>query len=131
MIRKNLFMDQDTRYALVERSPIIAPYYMDIDFHTHKKDRMYDTEFIIETIKRTNYIVKNNFCFTGEVGLSGEIRAVNRIEQRIAEADKLGFEKIFISSFHKVGGKGGMDLSKLKIEVCRVSKVEDLIRLLL
>ena len=77
------------------------------------------------------HIVKNNFCFTGEVGLSGEIRAVNRIEQRIAEADKLGFEKIFISTFHKVGGKGGMDLSKLKIEVCRVSKVEDLIRLLL
>ena len=53
----------DTRYALVERSPIIAPYYMDIDFHTHKKDRMYDTEFIIETIKRTNYIVKNNLKY--------------------------------------------------------------------
>ena len=61
MIRKNLFMDADTKYALVERSPLIAPYYMDIDFHTHKKDRMYDSDFIIETIKRTNYIVKNNF----------------------------------------------------------------------
>jgi DNA repair protein RadA/Sms len=42
-------------------------------------------------------------CFAGEVGLNGEIRAVNRIEQRIAEAARLGFEKIFISSFHAKG----------------------------
>jgi DNA repair protein RadA/Sms len=40
-------------------------------------------------------------CFVGEVGLSGEIRAVNRIEQRIAEAEKLGFEKIIISKYNK------------------------------
>ncbi|MFL9481656.1 DNA repair protein RadA [Chitinophagaceae bacterium LWZ2-11] len=40
-------------------------------------------------------------CFAGEVGLNGEIRAVNRIEQRIAEAEKLGFEKIFISKYNK------------------------------
>lgn len=61
MIRKNLFMEPDMRYALVERSPLIAPYYMDIDFHTNKKERIYDSDFIIETIKRTNYIIKNNF----------------------------------------------------------------------
>ncbi len=40
-------------------------------------------------------------CFAAEVGLNGEVRAVNRIEQRIQEAERLGFEKIIISSFHK------------------------------
>src|SRR5258706_2085601 len=39
-------------------------------------------------------------CFAGEIGLSGEIRAVNRIEQRIAEAEKLGFEKIIVSKYN-------------------------------
>ena len=43
----------------------------------------------------------HQICFAGEVGLNGEIRAVNRIEQRIAEAEKLGFEKIFISKYNK------------------------------
>ncbi len=42
-----------------------------------------------------------HICFAGEVGLNGEIRAVNRIEQRIAEAEKLGFEKIVVSKFNK------------------------------
>ncbi|MCU0396435.1 MAG: DNA repair protein RadA, partial [Chitinophagaceae bacterium] len=45
----------------------------------------------------------HHICFAGEVGLNGEIRAVNRIEQRIAEAARLGFEKIFISRFHAKG----------------------------
>jgi DNA repair protein RadA/Sms len=45
--------------------------------------------------------VPHNICFAGEVGLNGEIRAVNRIEQRIAEAEKLGFEKIIVSTFNK------------------------------
>ena len=76
-------------------------------------------------------IIPAGYCFTGEVGLSGEIRAVNRIEQRIAEADKLGFEKIFISSFHKTSGKGGLDISRYKIEICAVTKVEGLIHKLL
>jgi predicted ATP-dependent serine protease len=43
----------------------------------------------------------HHICFAGEVGLNGEIRAVNRIEQRIAEAEKLGFEKIIVSSYNK------------------------------
>lgn len=42
-----------------------------------------------------------HICFAGEVGLNGEIRAVNRIEQRIAEAEKMGFEKIFVSNYNK------------------------------
>ena len=68
-----------------------------------------------------------NYCFSGEVGLSGEIRAVNRIEQRIGEADKLGFDKIFVSKYNKKG----LDLSKYKVEVNWVGKVEDLIQRLL
>jgi DNA repair protein RadA/Sms len=65
-----------------------------------------------------------NYCFTGEVGLSGEVRAVSRIEQRIAEADKLGFKKIFISGYN---GKLAPS-AKQKIEIICVNKVQDLIR---
>ncbi len=63
-----------------------------------------------------------HICFAGEVGLSGEIRAVNRIEQRIAEAQKLGFEKIIVSKYNLKGiGK-----NKQKIEVVPLGKVEEL-----
>ncbi|WP_160714631.1 DNA repair protein RadA [Chitinophaga solisilvae] len=65
--------------------------------------------------------IAGKICFAGEVGLSGEIRAVNRIEQRIAEAEKLGFEKIFISRYNKKG----IDLSKFNIEVVSVGRVEE------
>ena len=62
-----------------------------------------------------------NICFAGEVGLSGEIRAVNRIDQRIAEAEKLGFEKIILSKYNQKG------LAKLKsnIEIIKMSRVEE------
>jgi len=63
--------------------------------------------------------VPRNTCFCGEVGLSGEIRPVARLEQRIQEATKLGFERIFISSFHK-------QKTTSAIEVVEVSKVEEL-----
>lgn len=66
-------------------------------------------------------------CFSGEVGLSGEIRAVTRIEQRISEADKLGFEKIFVSKYNKKG----LNLRNNKIEVAWVGKVEELIQVLI
>ncbi|WP_291908289.1 DNA repair protein RadA [Chitinophaga sp. CB10] len=66
----------------------------------------------------------NKVCFSGEVGLSGEIRAVNRIEQRIAEAEKLGFEKIFISRYNKKG----IDFTKFNIEVIAVGRVEEVYR---
>lgn len=64
-------------------------------------------------------------CFVGEVGLSGEVRAVNRIEQRIAEADKLGFEKIFVSKFNKKNLH-----NKTNIEIVILSKIEELYRIL-
>jgi len=45
--------------------------------------------------------LSQKICFAGEVGLSGEIRAVNRVDQRISEAEKLGFETIFISKYNR------------------------------
>jgi DNA repair protein RadA/Sms len=63
-----------------------------------------------------------NICFVGEIGLSGEIRAVNRIDQRVAEAEKLGFEKIIISKYNK-----GISKST-NIEVIALGKVEDVYR---
>ena len=67
--------------------------------------------------------IDHKYCFTGEVGLTGEIRAVNRIEQRIAEAAKLGFKKIFIPKLNK-----GFDGSKFSIELEKVSRVEEVFR---
>lgn len=61
-------------------------------------------------------------AFAAEVGLSGEIRAVNRIEQRIAEAEKLGFKTIYISKYHKKGVTQGDHLIRIKA----VGKVEDI-----
>lgn len=68
----------------------------------------------------------SNICLVGEVGLSGEIRAVNRIDQRIAEADKLGMDVIFIP---RANAKG-LDRKNLKIEVKTVNKVEDVYKML-
>lgn len=62
-----------------------------------------------------------NFCFAGEVGLSGEIRPVQRVEQRIMEAEKLGFEAIFIAKPNKFSMKSS------KIEIHLLSKIEDLL----
>jgi DNA repair protein RadA/Sms len=67
--------------------------------------------------------IANNICFAAEVGLGGEIRAVNRIENRIAEAEKLGFKKIFISKF----GMAGIDEKKFKIQIHAASKLEEVI----
>jgi DNA repair protein RadA/Sms len=67
-----------------------------------------------------------HICFAGEVGLNGEIRAVNRIEQRIAEAEKLGFEKIIVSRFNKKG----FDKSQYKIEVVALSRTEEVYKYL-
>ena len=63
--------------------------------------------------------VDKGFCFAGEVGLSGEIRPVNRVDQRIQEAEKLGFNTIFVSKYNKITLKG----SRIKIRL--VSRIED------
>lgn len=63
--------------------------------------------------------ISEHFCFAGEIGLSGEIRPVAQVEQRITEAEKLGYEKIFVSNLNKLPKK------KFGIKIEEVSKVED------
>ncbi|GHV04347.1 DNA repair protein RadA [Bacteroidia bacterium] len=68
--------------------------------------------------------LEQGVCLTGEVGISGEIRPVNRIEQRILEAEKLGFTRILIPH----NNLKGFDSSKCKIQIVQVKKVEEAFR---
>ena len=63
--------------------------------------------------------IPQDYCFAAEVGLAGEIRPVNRVEQRILEAEKLGFQKIMVSKYNKIPSK------KYNIKIVLVSKIED------
>jgi DNA repair protein RadA/Sms len=66
--------------------------------------------------------INDKDCFAAEVGLSGEIRPVNRCEQRIQEAEKLGFERIYISKYNKINAKN------YKIEIVMVGKIEEVFK---
>jgi DNA repair protein RadA/Sms len=66
-------------------------------------------------------VLNEKYCFAAEVGLSGEVRPVQRLEQRVIEAEKLGFSKIFISKFSK------LNISTKSIKIIFLSKIEDLI----
>ena len=70
--------------------------------------------------------IESGWCMAGEVGLSGEVRPVNRIEQRIAEAEKLGFHHIIIPRYNLQG----FDRRKFTIEIHPVRKVEEALRAL-
>jgi DNA repair protein RadA/Sms len=70
--------------------------------------------------------LSQHICFAGEVGLSGEIRAVNRIDQRIAEAEKLGFEKIIVSKYNQKG----LAKQKFNIEIVTMGRVEEVYKFL-
>lgn len=70
--------------------------------------------------------IEAGWCMAGEVGLSGEVRPVNRIEQRVAEAEKLGFQHIIIPRYNM----RGFDRSKYQIEIHPVRKVEEALRCL-
>ncbi|MDO5978614.1 DNA repair protein RadA [Flavivirga spongiicola] len=65
--------------------------------------------------------LQKDFCFAAEVGLSGEIRPVQRVEQRILEAEKLGFSTIFVSKYNKIS------LKNTVIKIQLISKIEDLV----
>jgi DNA repair protein RadA/Sms len=67
-----------------------------------------------------------HICFAGEVGLNGELRAVNRVEQRIAEAEKLGFEKIIVSRYNKKG----FNKDSFKIDVIALGRVDEVYKYL-
>ncbi len=66
--------------------------------------------------------IPTHVCFAGEVGLSGEIRAVNRVEQRIQEADRLGFREIFISKYNTKG----LDRNRYDIQIRTIGKIQEL-----
>jgi DNA repair protein RadA/Sms len=67
--------------------------------------------------------VTDKTCFAAQIGLGGELRAVNRIDQRISEAEKLGFKEIYVSKYNQKA----IDLKKTKIEVKAFSKLSDVI----
>jgi DNA repair protein RadA/Sms len=68
--------------------------------------------------------VDKHYCFAAEVGLAGEIRPVNRVDQRIQEAEKLGFSTIFVSKYCKSA------LKNTQIEVRKVGKIEEIVNAL-
>jgi DNA repair protein RadA/Sms len=82
---------------------------------------------IISSVLSSNLDIPigREICLAGETGLSGEIRPVSRVDQRIREASKMGFRKIYISSYQKnISSKGS------EIEIIPVGKIENLVRLL-
>ncbi|MEQ9231689.1 MAG: magnesium chelatase domain-containing protein, partial [Cyclobacteriaceae bacterium] len=68
--------------------------------------------------------ISEKVCFAGEIGLGGEVRSVNQIDRRILEAEKLGFEKIFISK-HQTGTEAA---KKAKIKVVGIGKITGSLR---
>lgn len=69
--------------------------------------------------------IDKGIAFSGEIGLTGEIRPVGRVEQRIAEAQKLGFKEIYISKYNK-----GVDFSRFEIQIHQIERVEKLVKVL-
>ena len=67
-----------------------------------------------------NIAIDKNIAFAGEIGLSGEVRAVSRIEQRISEAEKLGFKEMMISKYNK-----GIERNNAGIKLIKIGKVEE------
>jgi DNA repair protein RadA/Sms len=70
--------------------------------------------------------IEAGWCMAGEVGLSGEVRPVSRIEQRVAEAERLGFQHIIIPRLNLQS----LDRKKVGIEIHPVRKVEEALRVL-
>lgn len=90
-------------------------------------DPAIDLAVVAAVLSSSNDIViSNRYAFAAEVGLSGEVRSVNRVEARIAEADKLGMEKIFVSKYNC----RGLDTSKFKVEVVPLASVSELLEYL-
>jgi len=70
-----------------------------------------------------DYPIPGDACFAGEVGLSGEIRPVGQTDRRVAEAARLGFKKIFVSSYSALDG-----VPTDKIKIVKVSDVPELVK---
>lgn len=68
-----------------------------------------------------NIPLDSKICFIGEIGLSGEVRAVNRIEQRISEAEKLGFSTVYLSKFNK------LPATRSKIKLVEIARLDEML----
>ena len=91
------------------------------------QDTAIDFSIIAALISSLHSIpVSSKVCFAGEIGLTGEVRAVNRIEQRIEEAARLGFEEMYLSKYNLKG----LSKKPKSIRLHPVSKIEDLISML-
>ena len=91
------------------------------------QDTAIDLAVIVALISSLHNIpVGKDICFAAEIGLTGEVRAINRIEQRIEEAEKLGFTEIFISKYNTKGLKK----QDRKIKLRTIGKIEELIPVL-
>jgi len=89
------------------------------------EDPAIDLAICISVISSMEEIpVSDKICFAAEIGLGGELRAVNRIDQRISEAEKLGFEQIYISKY----SQKSIDLKKSKIEVKSFGKLTEVFK---
>ncbi len=87
-------------------------------------DPAFDLAIIIAILSSDlDFPIDRDICFAGEIGLSGEIRSVQRIDQRIAEAERLGFKKFFVSKYSKIE-----NLKKNSIEIIPVGKVGDVLK---
>ncbi|MFC2109556.1 DNA repair protein RadA [Bacteroidota bacterium] len=99
--------------------------FLNITGGIHVDDPAIDLAVVIAILSSNNdEAIPQNYCFAAEIGLSGEVRPVNRVEQRISEAEKLGFDKIFISKFNKFSQK------EHNIEIIAISKIEEIYNLL-
>ncbi len=83
---------------------------------------------VISAILSSNFdtVIPHSTCMAGEVGLSGEIRPVGRLEQRVSEACKLGMERMIVPK----GNLKGVDLSRFNIEIIEVARVDEAFRTL-
>ncbi|MBR3828252.1 MAG: DNA repair protein RadA [Bacteroidales bacterium] len=70
--------------------------------------------------------ISPRYCFAAEMGLSGEVRPVSRVEQRIAEADRIGFEKIFVSKYNM----RGINKKRFGLQIVEVAVIEEAFRAL-
>ena len=89
-------------------------------------DPAFDLAVVVAVLSSDlGFPVPKDACFAGEVGLSGEIRSVQRIDQRIAEAERLGFKQFFVSKYTKIEKS-----RKHKIKIIPVAKIGDVLRVL-
>ncbi len=112
--------------AVIEKRLNIKMYHRDVFLNIvggiKTSDPAIDLAVVFAILSSTyDKSIPKTTCFAGEIGLNGEIRPVQKIEQRLSEAEKMGFKKIIISKY----GLKGINLSKYKITIVTVGNLKD------